>query len=142
MPAPVAASDSLSPAELIELTGTSRGILRVYERVGLIAPAQRTASGYRRYSREMVDQLRAIRTAKEMGFSLAEIGEMLGLGAPGMTQAQVRAIARERVSRLDERIGQLRLLRDCFQSYVDDPAQAFDPDCTLLVDLATARRPA
>jgi DNA-binding transcriptional MerR regulator len=132
-----ARAQTLSPAELIELSGTSRGILRVYERCGLIAPLNRSQAGYRRYAPDTVEHLKAIRVAKDLGFSLAEIAEMLGIGAPGMTKAQVRGIAAQRVALIDDRISQLRALRDCFASYVEDPAQAFDPECDLLLSFVT-----
>ena len=131
-------SGLLSPAQLIALTGTSRGILRVYERLGLIEAAERSTSGYRRYSNEAVDQLRAIRTAKELGFTLAEISEMLGIGAPGMSKVQVRALARKRVDLLDLRIAQLTALRDGFAEFADDPSRAFDPECDLLLGFVAA----
>jgi MerR family transcriptional regulator, copper efflux regulator len=135
---PRSGSTTLSPAELIALSGTSRGVLRVYERSGLIEPIQRLASGYRRYAPAAVEQLKAIRAAKELGFTLAEIGEMLGLGAPGMTKSQVRTIAQQRVKMLDERIQQLHVLRECFASFVADPSQAFDPECDLLLGFVAA----
>jgi MerR family transcriptional regulator, copper efflux regulator len=135
---PAQFTGTLSPAQLIALTGTSRGILRVYERSGLIEPIERAANGYRRYAALAVDQLKAIRTAKELGFTLAEIGDMLGLGAPGMTKAQVRTIAQQRVKMLDGRIAQLKVLRDCFAAFVANPSQAFDPECDLLLSFATA----
>lgn len=120
------------------MTGTSRGVLRVYERLGLIEPAERSATGYRRYSPLAVDQLKAIRSAKQLGFSLAEIAEFLGLGAPGMTRGQVRTVAKKRVEMLDTRIAQLQVLRDCFAEFVEDPSRAFDPDCDLLLGFVAA----
>lgn len=129
---------SLSPAELIAATGTSRGILRVYERCGLIAPIERLASGYRRYAPQTVDQLRAIRTAKELGFSLAEIADMLGMVAPGMSLAQISALARQRAQTISTRIDQLQVLREVFLNYAEDPAQIHGPECDLLIKLARA----
>lgn len=129
---------ALSPAQLIAATNTSRGVLRVYERCGLIAPIERSVSGYRRYSPQTVDQLRAIRTAKELGFSLAEIADMLGMGAPGMSLTQISAVARQRAQTISMRIAQLEVLRECFLSYAEDPAQIQDPECDLLIKLARA----
>ena len=57
--------------------------LRFYERKGLVSPASRTASGYRVYTDEQVASLRFVRAAQEMGFSLAEIRELLRLRAGG-----------------------------------------------------------
>ncbi len=57
--------------------------VRFYEREGLLPEAQRTDSGYRLYSPDDVDRLRFIRRAKNLGFSLDEITELLELNVPG-----------------------------------------------------------
>lgn len=54
--------------------------VRFYERQGLIEDPPRTSLGYRQYPPDTVERLRFIRRAKDLGFSLGEIGELLGLG--------------------------------------------------------------
>lgn len=53
--------------------------LRFYERKGLVRPASRSPSGYRLYSERQMESLRFVRAAQEMGFSLREIRDLLGL---------------------------------------------------------------
>lgn len=50
----------------------------------------------------------------------------------------MRTIAQQRVKMLDERMAQLKILRDCFAAFVADPSQAFDPECDLLLSFAAA----
>lgn len=63
-----------------EAAGVSVDTLRFYERRRLIAKPQRSLSGYRIYSGEVLDRLRFIHDAKRLGFSLREIRELLSLG--------------------------------------------------------------
>ena len=60
-------------------TGVSAKMIRYYEQTGLIPAADRTSSGYRDYSDKDIHMLRFIRRARDLGFSVAEIGDLLGL---------------------------------------------------------------
>jgi DNA-binding transcriptional MerR regulator len=69
----------VSIGEVAEREGLSPEALRFYERLGLVFPAGRTRSGYRLYDVETLRRLRFIRMARELGFSLEEIRELLEL---------------------------------------------------------------
>jgi DNA-binding transcriptional MerR regulator len=69
----------LSIGEVAEREGLSPEALRFYERLGLVFPVGRTKSGYRLYDVETLRRLRFIRMARELGFSLQEIRELLEL---------------------------------------------------------------
>ena len=69
----------LKIGELASLTGVSRDTLRFYEKHGLILPSQRTESGYRLYSDRDVERISFIVSAKEVGFTLNEIHQLLEL---------------------------------------------------------------
>jgi DNA-binding transcriptional MerR regulator len=60
----------LSSGALCQAAGVTRGVLRVYEREGLLGPPPRTAAGYRVYPADSVQRLLAIRQLKEVGFTL------------------------------------------------------------------------
>lgn len=71
---------SFQIGELAAQTGVSLDTVRYYEKLGLIKPAHRTASGYRKFSEEIVGVIKFIKQAQELGFSLNEIKGLLGSG--------------------------------------------------------------
>jgi len=87
--------------------------LRFYEREGLIAEPPRRQSGYRQYPLETVRRVRFIRRAKELGFTLKEIGELLSLRVdPSTTCADVREMARAKIADIEGRIAELHRIRE------------------------------
>jgi MerR family mercuric resistance operon transcriptional regulator len=92
--------------------GLSIDTVRYYEREGLLDKPARTASGYRHYRPDAVARLRFIRQAKDLGFTLSEIKELLALRVtPGKSCADVRAHAEHKISDVDRRIGSLKRMR-------------------------------
>lgn len=92
--------------------GVGIDTIRYYERNGLLPPAERRPSGYREYREEDLARLRFIRRAKELGFSLAEISELLSLSAS--RTGDMRRVKRKAEARLEEverRIDELRRVR-------------------------------
>jgi len=89
--------------------GLAIDTVRFYEREGLLQKPARTPSGYRQYSADAVARLRFIRQAKELGFSLREIKELLSMrvGA-GRSCGEVKARAERKIADVDRRIAQLR----------------------------------
>ena len=86
--------------------------VRYYEREGLLQKPARAANGYRQYSADAVARLRFIRQAKELGFSLNEIKELLSLRVtPGKSCADVRAHAEHKIADVDRRIASLKRVR-------------------------------
>lgn len=85
--------------------------IRFYERKGLIERPPRPLAGARRYPRDTVDRIRALRHGQELGFALAEIAELLALRAdPGADCADVRRRAEvhlEGVERKQARLGEV-----------------------------------
>lgn len=75
-------------------TGLSTKMIRHYESIGLLRPAARSDAGYRRYGEEALRTLRFVRHARELGFGLDRIGELLTLWRdPGRASADVKRIA-------------------------------------------------
>ena len=86
--------------------------VRYYERQGLLPPAQRSASGYRSYGSDDVARLQFVRRAKELGFTLDEIRELLRLNeAVGADRAEVRALAERRLEDVESRLRELERIR-------------------------------
>ena len=92
--------------------GLAIDTVRYYEREGLLEKPARTDAGYRQYSADAVARLRFIRQAKELGFSLNEIKELLSLRvAPGKSCADVKARAEHKIADVEQRIAQLKRIK-------------------------------
>jgi MerR family copper efflux transcriptional regulator len=102
---------SMSIGQLARSAGVATDTVRYYERSGLLAPAARLASGYRRYGRAELKRLRFIRRAKALGFSLEDIAELLSLGERSDV-ASIRAVAARKQAQVDARIAELERVRD------------------------------
>ncbi|MCF6285509.1 MAG: MerR family DNA-binding protein [Candidatus Hydrogenedentes bacterium] len=93
--------------------------IRFYEREGLIPDPPRSESGYRHYGEDSVARIRFIKKAKALGFSLAEIGELLSLRAkPSGSCANVQAKAHEKIAEIDQKIETLQAMRTSLQGLV------------------------
>jgi MerR family mercuric resistance operon transcriptional regulator len=100
--------DGLTIGKVAHCAGLAVDTVRYYEREGLLEKPARTASGYRHYRPEAVARLRFIRQAKELGFTLSEIRELLTLRvAPGKSCADVKARAEAKIADVEQRIAQL-----------------------------------
>ncbi|MFZ5510233.1 MAG: heavy metal-responsive transcriptional regulator [Pseudomonadota bacterium] len=77
------AAGALTIGQVARLAAVSADTLRYYEKEGLVAPARKSAAGYRLYTADAVRRLRFIRHAQDCGFSLAEVRELLTLRASG-----------------------------------------------------------
>lgn len=98
--------------QMARSAGASVETIRFYEREGLLEHPARSASGYRNYPPEAVARLRMIRQAKELGFSLNEIKELLALRvAPGKSCSDVRARAERKIADIDQRIAALKRMK-------------------------------
>lgn len=96
-----------------EQTGVPAATIRYYEEIGLLRATSRTAAGYRRYSDTAIDELRFIRKAQALGFSLDEVGQILQLSRAGEAPcARVLELTSHHVAALDEGIRDLQRLRD------------------------------
>jgi MerR family mercuric resistance operon transcriptional regulator len=87
--------------------------VRFYERQGLLEQPAREASGYRQYAGEVVARLRFIRRAKELGFSLKEIGELMALRVgPETTCAEIKQQANAKLADIESRIADLQRMQE------------------------------
>lgn len=100
--------------ELAGRTGTSPETIRYYERVGVLPPPVRRGGGrYRRYGADDVERLIFVRRARELGFTLGEVRELLGLAEqPERSCAEVDQLARAHLVAVKEKLAQLAALRD------------------------------
>lgn len=103
---------SLTRGQVARLSGLAIETVRFYEKQGLIGEPPRSEAGYRQYSEREVLQLRFIKRAKELGFSLKEIADLLELqDNPKTGMAAVRARAEAKIADIDKKIADLTKLR-------------------------------
>jgi MerR family gold-responsive transcriptional activator of gol and ges genes len=122
--------------EASKASGVSAKMIRYYEDIELIPPAARSEAGYRAYARNDVHRLRFIRRARDLGFSVAEIGELLGLWNDRSRQsADVKRLAQAHIVELEDRIRHLREMADTLQELIGCCAGDERPDCPILATL-------
>lgn len=114
--------------------GVAIDTIRYYEREGLLPEPLRRASGYRSYDEGAVRQLRFIRRAKELGFTLEEIRDLLALSADRHRGVKaVKQRAQERLAAIDERIAELTRVRNGLEQLVDAcPGHGSPDQCPIL----------
>ncbi len=96
---------SLTIGHLASTSGVNLETVRYYERRGLLPKPPRSASGYRLFPIEAAQRLRFIQRAKELGFSLKEIGELLSLRlSPTTTSAGIQAKAKSKIADIRSKI--------------------------------------
>jgi len=92
--------------------GVSVQAVRYYERLGLLPPAQRTESGYRVYSPEVVERLKFVQQAQALGFRLDEIREILRMKYAGNSPCDcVRKLLEGKLDQIEREMARLRDFR-------------------------------
>ena len=121
-------------------SGVPAKTIRYYESVGLIAAAERSAAGYRVYSQRDVETLRFVQRARSLGFSVEDVGSLLALWHDrGRSSAEVKALARRRVSDIDRKIAELTEMRATLKDLMRRCHGDQRPDCPILNGLAGGR---
>lgn len=119
-------------------SGVSAKMIRYYEHTGLIPAADRTSSGYRDYSDTDVHMLRFIRRARDLGFSVAEIGDLLGLWRDESRQsAEVKRMAQGHIDALEKKIADLQDMAHTLTMLVKACTGDHRPHCPILQRLET-----
>lgn len=119
-------------------SGVSAKMIRYYEQIGLIPAADRTEGGYRDYSTNDVHMLRFIRRARDLGFSIAEIDELLQLWRDRSRRSgDVKRIALARIADLRRRIAEMEEMAATLEHLAACCAGDTRPDCPILADLET-----
>lgn len=120
-----------------QATGVSAKMIRYYEAQGLIRPADRTEGNYRDFSERDLNDLRFIRRARGLGFSIEEIARLLSLWRDDARPSrEVKALAEKHVADLDARIREMREMADTLRHLAHCCAGDDRPDCPILSGLA------
>jgi MerR family transcriptional regulator, copper efflux regulator len=139
-------ANRMTIGEAAAATGVSAKMIRYYESIGLFRPEARSATGYRLFSAADLHTLRFIRRARDLGFSIDEISELLALWRDRRrSSAEVKSLALAHLADLEQRIGELQGLADTLRHLARHCHGDARPDCPILGDLAgeqAPRRPA
>ena len=123
-------------------SGLTAKMIRYYESIGLLAPAGRSANGYRRYGEDDLHRLAFIKRSRDLGFSLEEVGRLLALWDDrGRASADVKALAGAHIKTLNQRIAELVSLRDTLQGLIEHCSGDDRPDCPILRELSAGSGP-
>ena len=124
-------------------SGVSAKMIRHYEAVGLLPAAARTQSGYRQYAEADVRTLRFIRHSRDLGFSIQEIGRLLGLWQDrARPSREVKALARQHIRDLDAKAQELLAMKSALEHLVHGCRGDDRPDCPIIESLAADQPPA
>lgn len=119
------------------LSSVSARMVRHYESLGLLARVVRTDSGYRQYSEADVRTLQFIKRGRDMGFSMAEIAELVSLWHNRRrASASVKRIAQKHLEELDQRIESMQAMQRTLTNLLVHCHGDERPDCPILDDLA------
>lgn len=125
--------------EAARQSGVSAKMLRHYESLGLLGKVARTDSGYRLYSPADVHTLRFIKRCRDLGFSMTEIGELVGLWQNRRrASSSVKKIAQKHLDELNARIAAMQAMQRTLSTLLDCCHGDGRPDCPILDDLAGA----
>jgi MerR family transcriptional regulator, copper efflux regulator len=123
--------------EAARRSGVSAKMVRHYEGLGLLPKVGRTDAGYRQYTEAEVHTLRFIKRSRDLGFSMAEIGELVGLWQNRRrASASVRRIAQRHADELGARIAAMEEMRKTLHHLIHCCQGDERPDCPILEDLA------
>ena len=125
--------------EASQRSGISERMIRHYEKIGLIAPAARRESGYRDYDDRDLHSLRFIGRARDLGFGIEEIGQLLALWHDrSRSSADVKALALARAAELKRKASELDAMRRTLERLAADCHGDARPDCPIIDDLEAA----
>ena len=129
----------LNIGEAARESGVSAKKIRHYESLGLLKEAKRTYAGYRIYDANDVHTLRFVRRARDLGFSMKQIEQLLSLWQNRRrSSSDVRRVAQSHIAELNEKIKELQAMRRTLEQLVQHCHGDHRPECPILDDLAGA----
>ena len=127
----------LATDEAARLSGVSARMVRHYEGLGLLPAVARTESGYRQYNDADIHTLRFIKRSRDLGFSMEEIAELVGLWHNRRrASSSVKRIAQKHLGELEQRIADMQSMRSTLAHLVHCCHGDARPDCPILDDLS------
>ncbi len=130
----------MKTSEVARQADVNSQTLRYYERRGLLPEPERSPAGYRTYTADAVRLVRFVKRAQSLGFTLDDVEELLHLAGGGPASCDdAKAMARNRITDLDQRITELVGMRDALSRLVQTCERPRRKrDCPLLVEIEKA----
>ena len=123
--------------EAAKAAGVSTKMIRNYEQIGLLPPAERSDAGYRLYGARDVSVLRFIRQSRRLGFSMEQIAELIGMwGDDARSSREVKAVARRHLDELEEKMREITEMKNALERLVNACKGDDHANCAILDNLA------
>jgi DNA-binding transcriptional MerR regulator len=131
---------SIGIGDLARHSGCKPETVRYYERIGLLPDATRSAGGQRRYDERAIRRLTFIRHARDFGFSIEAVRELLAMADhPAMPCDEVDAVAKHHLAEVESRLQRLKALRDELKRMVTQCAGGQVKSCHIIEVLSDHR---
>lgn len=127
--------------EVADLSQVNSKSIRRYEELGIIPKAGRSMSGYRMYSMNDVHILRFVKRARELGFSMKDIKQLVSLWRnKNRPSSQVKSIAKKHVDELEKKLAEIQGMLTTLNQLVKHCHGDDRPDCPILNDLGEEKK--
>lgn len=125
-------------SQVAKASGLSARMIRHYEQIGLVPAPARSESGYRQYTQTDLHSLRFIRSAREMGFSMEQIAQLLMLWQDrSRSSSEVKRLAQQHLQELEQKIADLQAMRNTLADLANCCHGDDRPDCPIIESLAS-----
>lgn len=123
--------------EVSKLSEVNSKMIRRYEEMGIIPKAGRSLSGYRTYSEKDVHILKFVKRARELGFSMKDIKQLVSLWRnKSRPSSQVKSIATKHVTELENKLFEIQSMLKTLKNLTDNCHGDNRPDCPILDELS------
>ncbi len=131
------ANQMMTIGQVAQATGVTTPTLRYYEEEGILSPTTRSRAGYRLYDAQAIEQLRFIRSAQAVGFTLDDIRTLLNLDATSAKscQAEVQGLLKQRLAEVNEKMKDLTRVQAALGRALDR-CRSSSGECVVLNELS------
>jgi MerR family mercuric resistance operon transcriptional regulator len=133
MKKPIVKQPGLTIGQLAKAADVNVETIRYYQRIGLITEPEKPGQGFRRYPSESLEQIKFIKRAQRLGFSLQEIADLMALGEGNCRD--VRERAEQKRNKIEKQIHDLQILRDTLNQLIRKCRGGKAPQCPIVETL-------
>lgn len=128
---------SMNIGEAASASGVSAKMIRYYEQIGLITPPARTMSGYRTYSEDDIASLRFVRRARDLGFTVEQIADLMALWRDrSRASADVKNLALAHVKELEDKMREIEQMASALRHLAENCHGDSRPHCPIIEELS------